>query len=651
MNPQTRWIKLAFRFALSLALTIALVGPLAGPPGAARASGPYVVSVSYDGPDSNPGDGICWDGVSGCTLRAAIQEAFYDGAATTITFDSALAGTTFSLSAAYGTIIWAGSNITLDGESEANNITISGATLAPGQSIFQIQGSNNIIRYLTIRDAPQDGIQVGDFAGVGEGNYNLISTVTLLGNGAAGVYVYGSASGGGHHTTLMANRIGTSSASATACTAGEGNGGSGVYIAPDANNTDVYLNRLVCNAHYGVYVYGVSGSPTGVTIRNNDIGGYLSNDMGNGWGGIRDSQASTTSISGNVIIGNGADGIWLENDDHASVKNNWIGYSDLAGTTATPNEGCGIAITDGANYNEVGSINLADRNYVGGNGSSGVCMLFGAHDNSLEFNYIGLSYNGLAAIPNGGAGVSVIGSDNNAIGSSMYGVEQYISGNALEGIHIENSGGTFIGPTNLIGVASDQSTPLGNGLEGVMLDGATNTSVFATLVAHNGGAGVAVVGDTAVNNKIHITEDVHGNGGLPVDLGNDGPTPNGSRTPPGPNNWLAYPVITGGSGSNVSGTACNGCTVYIYEATGNPTAAGGGGVYAMSVTADASGNWSASLPGGLTQADITTVACEAPCSFAANTSEFSPLVGGGGGYRTYLPVVIGKSSPPIVLNK
>ena len=64
---------------------------------AAHAAGPYVVNITSDGPDSDLGDGICYEGVNGCSLRAAIQQASADGVATTITFEGAGAGVPMKL--------------------------------------------------------------------------------------------------------------------------------------------------------------------------------------------------------------------------------------------------------------------------------------------------------------------------------------------------------------------------------------------------------------------------------------------------------------------------------------------------------------------------------------------------------------------------
>jgi parallel beta-helix repeat protein len=348
------------------------------------------------------------------------------------------------------------------------------------------------------------------------------------------------------------------------------------------------------------------------------------------------SLSHNTVITGNLISGNAWAGVWLDNAQNITVTHNTIG-SNAAGTAAIPNGHDGVALTDGAHDNMIGGYAEDDKNLISGNTFCGVRIRDGATYNFIEGNLIGLDGTGTTAIPNAEAGVAVFNANENYIGSSAAGVRQFISGNTREGVYIENSSDNFIMQTNRIGVASDESTALGNGLQGIMLNNASSTSVLPSIVAYNGGAGVAVVGSSATSNKIRIDNDIHGNDGLPIDLGNDGHTQNGSQTPPGPNNWLNYPVITGGSGNNVNGTACANCTVYFYQGIGSTVAAGGGGKYLdiyPSIVANGSGNWNVTLPGGLTRHDITTVACEPPCFFTGNTSEMSPFM------RVFLPLVM-----------
>jgi hypothetical protein len=194
MNAQSAVWKRLTHWLICLALVLTFLSPLASVPRLIHAAGPYVVDTSTYGPDSNLVDGLCSDGVDGCSLWAAIQQATHDGAATTITFSSDLAGSTLLLDNTYGTILWVGDNITVTGKS--NNLTISGVNLGAGKSIFRIEGNNNLLENLTVKQARQDGIQMGDFAGVGTGNNNTVIDTTLFGNGASGVYMLGAAAVG-----------------------------------------------------------------------------------------------------------------------------------------------------------------------------------------------------------------------------------------------------------------------------------------------------------------------------------------------------------------------------------------------------------------------------------------------------------------------
>jgi CSLREA domain-containing protein len=628
-------MKKTVHFLCVLILILTLVGSFRAAPALALLAA-FTVNTSTDAHDSNLGDGTCYNGVDGCSLRAAIEQAFSVsslGDPLTIHFWSGIAGT---LTLNLGPINWAASYVTLDGETNA--MTISGSGLSAGQSIFTISGSHNTINHLTIRNAPQDGVQMGDFAGVGEGNDNTVTNSYLLGNGAAGVYVHGGSSGGGQGNMVLSNFIGLTDYLAAGCIAGEGNDWDGVYVDVNAQATKIWSNYIVCSGSNGVYIYGPSGAPDGTDLQNNVIGLNETRAMPNNGAGILDQQGQNTTITGNDISGNGAAGVWLLGSSGATLTNNYIG-TNVIGQAATPNGNDGVAITDGATNNTVGgytSATITDRNVISGNSGCGVRIRDGATNNTVDNNLIGLDRDNVAAIPNGLAGVCIFNANGNSIGTSMGGVHQYISGNTREGIYIENSSDNFIGQTNRIGVAADGTTARGNGMEGVMLSGASNTYVVPEILSYNGGAGVAVVGDTAINNLIYSIH-TRSNGGLPIDLGNDGATLNGSHSTTGPNHWLGYPVITSASGNPVKiiGTTCANCVVLVYHAVGNPAANGSGGDFLSETTANGSGIWSAILPAGLTRNDVTLVAQHLLTGFTGDTSEMSSV----NNYRIYLPLV------------
>ena len=317
-----------------------------------------------------------------------------------------------------------------------------------------------------------------------------------------------------------------------------------------------------------------------------------------------------------------------------------IGNDDV---NAMPNAGNGILIEgSNAQHNLIGGTsNPIDRNVISGNGQSGV-LLSGAPYNQIQANLIGLSYDGLSAIPNQLAGVAIVNhADHTTIGAST-GIEYtFISGNLREGIYVADSSHAYVTNWTEIGVMSNTArSPLGNGLEGIKLDsGVEEAYLVPYFVAYNGGAGIAAV----TKNRI-LPDKAYQNGGLAVDLGNDGPTPNdagGSGL--GPDGWLDYPVLTSVNGQLISGKSCPGCGVYILRSVGNPAANGGGCNRSMGYAdADGSGVWSFTLPVNTGAGQVTLMAAGPGIN---GTSELSPLS------MIYLPLVRRQLSPRVLSSK
>ena len=557
MNMRESFGKAVSVLLHTLVFVLFTTGLVCGSVGRVRSAGPYVVNIASDGPDSDPTDGIChWTG-HGCSLRAAIQQATYDGGHTIITFLGILANTTLFLDAAYGTIYWTGIDIVVNGET--NNITVSGQNLDPGQSVFQISGNSNLIQNLTIRDAPQDGIQVGDFGNVGAGHDNTVANNYLIGNSASGVYVYGGSSGGGQKNIIYGNLIGMGSIGPTTCVPGEENT-DGIYVDSGTLTTTIQQNIIVCNIGNGIYLYGASHT----VVEANQIGNYGGNVLAN-------------SLNGIIIDGSNAQ------------------------------------------WNVIGGDTASTRNVISGNGWNGV-MLNGAPYNEINSNLIGLSANGLSAIPNQSAGVAVVNhADHTDIGHMPTATAPlFISGNLREGIYIADSSYVRVGYENEIG-RNTTGDPLGNVLEGIKLDtGVIDSDINPNWVSYNGGAGISAV----TKNQIK-PYNAFQNGGLPIDLGNDGPTPNDAGGAGlGPDGWLDYPVITSVNGQLVTGISCPDCDVRLYQAAGNPAANGGGGVYIGWTDANGSGVWTFTMPVEVSASQVTMIAWKG--GGVTGSSEMSP---------------------------
>ena len=474
-------------------------------------------------------------------------------------------------------------------------------------------------------------------------SYVTISNLSLINGEPTGLHADIKIDPSPVGTRIAYNYIGTVPGATNCTTSGvTRNGWSGILVNGNHSGGSgdnglaayIYGNVIGCHPGHAIYIdhsdYVAVGfqppagtiadgnwlgvSRTGEALPNAYYGAFLH-------GAGAPFTAAHNTIANNVISGNVGSGIVVRGANDNTIRANKIG-TNPAGSAALPNGGQGIDVYEsGSHDNTIGGAAIADRNVISGNILNGIRIRDGATNNTADSNFIGLNASGTAVIPNGEAGVAISNSNNNFIGSPTS-TNQYISGNTREGIYIENSSGNSIGPANAIGITSNE-IPSGNGLQGVMLNGASNTAVTPQIVGYNGAAGIAVMGNTATGNNISFIVNLN-NGGLPIDLGNDGFTTNGLRTPPGPNNWLNYPVITSSSGSALTGTACANCTVFIYRASGNPSTPGGGGSVVFFALADGAGYWSTTLPGGLTDRDVSLVAVQAPFGATGNTSEMSP---------------------------
>ncbi len=136
----------------------------------------------------------------------------------------------------------------------------------------------------------------------------------------------------------------------------------------------------------------------------------------------------------------------------------------------------GIDIRDGAHNNLIGGSSEEDRNIISGNEYTGIRIDGSATiSNTVAGNWIGIDVSGMQAKRNGYYGVLVSGgAHHNIVGKPGNG--NVISGNDY-GVMIWNaSENRIIG--NVIGLAPDRSTPMGNREGGVFLvDGARKNIV------------------------------------------------------------------------------------------------------------------------------------------------------------------------------
>ncbi len=408
--------------------------------------------------------------------------------------------------------------------------------------------------------------------------------VIVTTNGAA---AYLSSTGG---IRFRGNYVGTNAAGTAAIA-----GGSGVYADQDdivIGGTARGAGNVLAAGYRGVYIVG-SGD---VSVQGNRIG---TNAAGTAaipnMFGVQFQSAANATVGGtspkarNLISGNQV-GISVEQSSDILIQGNWIG-TNAAGTGAVAND-VGVSVSGPfgpATRNRIGGTAAGAGNVISGNGDGGGVVIATASDNVVKGNRIGTGPNGTSHLGNTGAGVTIRPGTGNVVG----------------------------------GIAP----------------GAGN------LIAFNGGPGVAIGDDGTSEHNVIRGNDIHGNGGLGIDLqpgGAAGVTPNdGNDSDTGPNALQNFPVITdatsGPGGTTISATLHSSAFapfIVDFYAVDTPDADGNGEgriyVGTLYPFTDPGGEsvFTGTLP--LVGADYLTAT-----TTRVDTSEFSPavLVHGRGGFR------------------
>jgi parallel beta-helix repeat protein len=217
-----------------------------------------------------------------------------------------------------------------------------------------------------------------------------------------------------------------------------------------------------------------------------------------------------------------------ENGDNGMLISGGAAYTSITGTQLLHNGAAGIELRKGPTHTYIGGTTPAARNIIAGNGYSG--MLISGTDTqstTVAGNWIGTDSDGMAAQPNSLAGVLLLNTSHVTIGGAQAGAGNVISGNDY-GIWMEQTTDSTIAG-NIIGLAADGVTPLGNTNGGILMrNGSSHNLIGGTtpaarnIIAGNGdassqfGQGIYIFSaDTAYNlvqgNFVGIALDARGN--------------------------------------------------------------------------------------------------------------------------------------------
>lgn len=503
----------------------------------------------------------------------------------------------------------------------------------------------------------------------GDGNFikgNFIGTdrfgSAAVPNQLYGIYVF---------TNANNNIIGTDAAGSVASERNliSGNGRYGIYIA-DSSNNEVYGNRIGTN------------NTTTSRIPNGEggilIGANILNTQGNKIGG-------PGANARNYIVGNNGPGIAISGRRASNniITNNYIGLNQsgqlIGGTNS---QTVGVLIENGANNNRIGGGTQTERNVISGINGDGIRVAglltansdLRSNTNTIAGNYIGTDTTGTAAIPNAGDGIEITTNiTGTIIGGTSPEARNIIAYNGGHGININASSSGVFSTTiqkndiqfntgygiNLANAditlidGVDSTNPLEvveNGIDGIFLDNATNTTIRNSLIQENAANGIQVTGSVSATIEFNevftntldgvlvgsdsqgialLNNRMTGNGELGIDLDPDTPAPGSASNPNhdidppfdlriNQNGLVSGLVLT----DTQQAAACLTCLIQVF--TTNPETRDGQGLdFVVAAEANPDGSFSAELgfaPEDATQLALT--ATDVDADEQRNTSEF-----------------------------
>ena len=441
------------------------------------------------------------------------------------------------------------------------------------------------------------------------------------------------------------------------------------YIGTDISGTAARGNRvgvlvLDCGQNLvGGSLQGefnvISGNSEGVQIAgtfalaNRVLGNFIGTDVGGrkplgNIVGVRIFRAAAGNQvgapfrgQGNIISANRT-GV-LISATRNMVQANFIG-TDVTGRQAMGNS-VGVLVdgntTTGVTANLIGGATRGAGNVISANGAGVTITGRFAQRNFVHGNLVGTDVTGTLPLGNSIHGVAVTSlASSNVVGGALAGQRNVISANREIGVDLTRNAfrnqvlGNFIG-TDVAG------KPLGNGNVGVRVIAAQRNAIgglgagMGNHVAYNGAEGVAVY--SGVSNSI-LSNSIHDNGKLGIDLNVDGPSPNDFLdVDAGGNNTQNFPelgsALTIGLSTTISGklhsTPGREFLIQVFSNTAaDPSGFGEGETLLGTVSAitNAAGDavfslTVAALPAG------TIISSTATDRLTMDTSEFSKVIG------------------------
>jgi hypothetical protein len=219
----------------------------------------------------------------------------------------------------------------------------------------------------------------------------------------------------------------------------------------DASGNGVTLNADSITVNDAFIGLNLAGRPDG----NRGNGIFVTANSSSDSIGL--NQSGDSGAVANVISGNTENGLVLSGSSGDTVAANRIG-TNAAGTVAVPNGADGILLTAAARGNEIGGTEFTDAktgqvnnptgskgtvtpvfvvpplgNLVSGNDGDGVAVVDRSRRNTLNGNFIGTTADGDAALGNGGNGVEIDGANATVLAGCKFVNNPFVYYNVVSG--------------------------------------------------------------------------------------------------------------------------------------------------------------------------------------------------------------------------
>ncbi|MEL6250875.1 MAG: hypothetical protein AAFR87_02590 [Bacteroidota bacterium] len=255
-----------------------------------------------------------------------------------------------------------------------------------------------------------------------------------------------------------------------------GNGNGGITLFGSSFENDTSTDNKIWGNLIGTDITGIAAIPNriGISVSNLvnklEIGGNTANHR-------------------NIISGNTTQGIQVNFSDSTHIYGNFIG-TDISGTLALGNGTNGIHINN-CDYTQIGNGTLAGANIISSNTENGIILSNGNDSTFIQHNYIGTDFSGLQYLPNNLNGIYIrLNNTNSLLGGTNAGEGNFIANNLLRGIEVNSAsalnhrilGNSIYGHPNpgiqLSGGNNNQAAPDITGFSGTI-----NTTINGTFTS------------------------------------------------------------------------------------------------------------------------------------------------------------------------